>query len=195
MTVFGRDSLLTAWMALPVDQGLARGTLRTLARHQGTVVDARRDEQPGRILHEIRHGMDSVDALGGGSVYYGSVDATPLFVMLLGELHRWGHRRADVDALLPAADRALDWVERYGDRDGDGFVEYLRSYGARPAPPGLEGLVRRHQLRRRAARRATASRSPRCRATPTRRTSPAPRSPSTWATGVRRSAARNGRPR
>ncbi len=127
MTVFGRDSLLTAWMALPVDQGLARGTLRTLARHQGTVVDARRDEQPGRILHEIRHGMDSVDALGGGTVYYGSVDATPLFVMLLGELYRWGHRRSDVDALLPAADRALDWVERYGDRDGDGFVEYLRS--------------------------------------------------------------------
>jgi glycogen debranching enzyme len=127
MTVFGRDSLLTAWMALPVDQGLARGTLRTLARHQGTVVDARRDEQPGRILHEIRHGMDSVDALGGGSVYYGSVDATPLFVMLLGELHRWGHNRADIEALLPSADRALDWLATYGDRDGDGFVEYLRS--------------------------------------------------------------------
>ena len=127
MTVFGRDSLLTAWMALPLDQGLARGTLRTLARHQGTVVDARRDEQPGRILHEIRHGMDSVDALGGGSVYYGSVDATPLFVMLLGELHRWGHGRADIEAMLPAADRALAWVETYGDRDGDGFVEYLRS--------------------------------------------------------------------
>jgi glycogen debranching enzyme len=127
MTLFGRDSLLTAWMALPVDQGLARGTLRTLARHQGRVVDARRDEQPGRILHEIRHGMDSVDALGGGSVYYGSVDATPLFVMLLGELQRWGHSRAEIEALLPAADRALAWIETYGDRDGDGFVEYRRS--------------------------------------------------------------------
>jgi glycogen debranching enzyme len=69
MTIFGRDSLLTAWMALPLDQSLAVGTLRTLARYQGAVVEPRRDEQPGRILHEIRHGMDSVGALGGGSVY------------------------------------------------------------------------------------------------------------------------------
>jgi glycogen debranching enzyme len=127
MTIFGRDSLLTAWMALPLDQSLAVGTLRTLARSQGAVVEPRRDEQPGRILHEIRHGMDSVGALGGGSVYYGSADATPLFVMLLGELHRWGLAAADVDALLPAADRALGWVEGYGDRDGDGYVEYQRA--------------------------------------------------------------------
>src|SRR5262249_18928748 len=61
-----------------------------------------------------------------GRIYYGSVDATPLFVMLLGELRRWGNRREEVDALLPAADRALEWIDRYGDRDGDGYVEYLR---------------------------------------------------------------------
>ena len=71
MTVFGRDSLLAAWMALPLDQSLALGTLRTLARFQGTVVDPRSDEEPGRILHEMRYGMDSARALGGGSVYYG----------------------------------------------------------------------------------------------------------------------------
>ncbi len=127
MTVFGRDSLLTAWMALPLDRSLAVGTLRTLARHQGNVVDPRRDEQPGRILHEIRHGMDSLHALGGGSVYYGSADATPLFVMLLGELHNWGVPRADIEALLPAADRAIDWLLHYGDADGDGYVEYERA--------------------------------------------------------------------
>jgi glycogen debranching enzyme len=127
MTVFGRDSLLTAWMALLVDQSLALGTLRTLARFQGTTVDPRSDEEPGRILHEMRYGMDTARALDGGTVYYGSIDATPLFVMLLGELHDWGADPADVTELLPAADRALEWVQRYGDRDGDGFVEYERA--------------------------------------------------------------------
>jgi glycogen debranching enzyme len=127
MTVFGRDSLLTAWMALLVDQSLALGTLRTLAQHQGTRVDLRSDQQPGRILHEMRFGMDTSRSLTGGGVYYGSVDATPLFVMLLGELHRWGLDPADLADLLPAADRALEWIEQYGDRDGDGFVEYQRA--------------------------------------------------------------------
>ena len=65
--------------------------------------------------------------LGGSSVYYGTVDATPLFVMLLGELRRWGLERRVVDELLPHADRALDWIVNYGDQDGDGFVEYGRS--------------------------------------------------------------------
>ena len=126
MTVFGRDSLLTAWMALPLDQSLAVGTLRTLAQYQGRVVDLRSDEEPGRILHEMRDGMDSTRALGGGSVYYGSIDSTPLFVMLLGEMYRWGVPPSDLDELLPAADRAIAWIEQYGDRDGDGFIEYLR---------------------------------------------------------------------
>jgi glycogen debranching enzyme len=127
MTVFGRDSLLTAWMALLLDPGLALGTLRTLARFQGTEVEPRSDQEPGKILHEMRFGADSAHSLGGGTVYYGSIDSTPLFVMLLGELHLWGADPADVAELLPAADRALDWVEQYGDRDGDGFVEYERA--------------------------------------------------------------------
>ena len=71
--------------------------------------------------------MDAARSLGGGSVYYGSIDSTPLFVMLLGELHLWGAEPADVAELLPAADRALDWIEQYGDRDGDGYVEYERA--------------------------------------------------------------------
>jgi glycogen debranching enzyme len=127
MTLFGRDSLLTSWMALLVDPDLALGVLQTLARFQGAEVDPRRDEEPGRILHEMRFGTATSLSLGGGSVYYGTADATPLFVMLLGELRRWGLAHEVVDQLLPHADRAMAWIEDFGDADGDGFVEYKRA--------------------------------------------------------------------
>jgi glycogen debranching enzyme len=127
MTVFGRDSLLTAWMALLVDPDLARGVLETLARFQGEDVDPRHDEEPGRILHEMRFGAAGSLSLGGGSIYYGTADATPLFVMLLGEMRRWGVARELVDDLLPNALRAIEWIERFGDSDGDGYVEYRRA--------------------------------------------------------------------
>jgi glycogen debranching enzyme len=126
MTLFGRDSLLTAWMALPLDVGLALGTLRRLADTQGRRVDPINEEQPGRILHELRLGPASTDVLGGNH-YYGTVDATPLFVMLLAESWRWGADEATVRALLPAADAALSWIDEHGDRDRDGFVEYQRA--------------------------------------------------------------------
>ena len=127
MTLFGRDSLLTSWMLLPFDPSVALGTLQTLAYLQGSKSDPLTEEEPGRILHEVRSGLDSELALGGANIYYGSIDATPLFVMLLGELRRWGLATSDVDALLPHADRALDWIEQSGDRDGDGFIEYQRA--------------------------------------------------------------------
>ncbi|MEX0663220.1 MAG: glycogen debranching N-terminal domain-containing protein [Acidimicrobiia bacterium] len=127
MTVFGRDSLLTSWMSMLVDPDLALGTLQTLARYQGENVNPLTEEEPGRILHEMRFGESARLSLGGGNVYYGSVDATPLFVMVLGELQRWGTRAEDVDALLPFADRALTWIDEFGDRDGDGYVEYMRT--------------------------------------------------------------------
>jgi glycogen debranching enzyme len=127
MTVFGRDSLITSWMAMLVDSDLALGTLQTLSQLQGQTVNPLTEEEPGRILHEMRFGESAHLSLGGGSVYYGSVDATPLFVMVLGELQRWGNRRDEVDALLPSADKALAWIEHYGDRDGDGYVEYQRT--------------------------------------------------------------------
>ena len=127
MTLFGRDSLLTSWMLLPVDPTGALGTLQTLAQLQGNRVDPLTEEEPGRILHEVRAGLDAEVALGGGNLYYGSIDSTPLFVMLLGELRRWGLATSEVDALIPHADRALEWIEQYGDRDGDGFVEYQRA--------------------------------------------------------------------
>ena len=126
MALFGRDSLLTAYMALAMAPRLALGTLQTLAGHQGVREDPRTEEQPGRILHEVRFGAEASLALGGGNVYYGSVDATPLFVLVLGELWRWGLSAEELEDLLPAADRALDWVTKYGDIDGDGFVEYKR---------------------------------------------------------------------
>lgn len=126
MTLFGRDSLITSWMCLPWGLDLARGTLRALAERQGRQVDPLSEEEPGKILHEVRLGLDESVALGASATYYGSVDATPLFVMLLAEAARWGLPATEVAELLPAADRAISWIEEYGDADGDGFVEYAR---------------------------------------------------------------------
>jgi glycogen debranching enzyme len=132
MTVFGRDSLLTGWMSLIAEPDLARGVLETLARFQGRDANPATEEAPGKFLHEMRFGAATGLALGGGDVYYGSVDATPLFVMLLGELRRWGLADEVVTRLLPHADAALGWIEHFGDRDGDGYVEYQRA-----TPAGL----------------------------------------------------------
>jgi len=126
MTVFGRDSLLTAYMCLIAESRLAEGVLETLARFQGSVVNPETEEEPGKILHEMRFGSAARPSLSSGEVYYGSIDATPLFVMLLGELRRWGLADDVVDRLLPHADRALAWIDEFGDRDGDGYVEYER---------------------------------------------------------------------
>lgn len=126
MTLFGRDSLWASLMAMPVDPSLALGTLQTLADRQGRAVDVMSEEEPGKILHEVRFDVSTGLALGGKSAYYGSVDATPLFVALLGEMSRWGFAADTVAALMPHIDRALEWIRDYGDKDGDGFVEYER---------------------------------------------------------------------
>jgi len=115
MTVFGRDALLTGWMALPLSPDLAYGALEVLADRQGSRRDPLTEEQPGRILHEVR--ADAA-APGGSRAYYGTVDATPMFVMLLAEAHRWGMPAERVAALLPAADAAVEWLRTTGDRDG-----------------------------------------------------------------------------
>jgi len=124
MALFGRDSLLTALMTLPFDSSLALGTLTTLAARQGATHDLITEEQPGKILHEVRFGPAGVLALGGSGAYYGCVDATPLFVVLLGELVRWRGLDEQTAALVPHADRALAWMDEHGDRDGDDFLEY-----------------------------------------------------------------------
>ena len=126
MTLFGRDSLWASEMSMPVDPSLALGTLQTLADRQGSVVDPMSEEEPGKILHEVRLDVSSGLSLGGKSVYYGSVDATPLFLVVLGSVSRWGFAKDTIAALLPHADRALEWIRDYGDKDGDGFVEYER---------------------------------------------------------------------
>ncbi|WP_372594641.1 glycogen debranching N-terminal domain-containing protein [Actinotalea sp.] len=127
MALFGRDALLTSLMLLPLDRELALGTLRTLAELQGSRLHEATEEEPGRIAHEARFGPRAARELSDGNVYYGTADATPLFVVLLEELHRFGAPLAELVPLLPHADRALEWVETYGDRDGDGFVEYERA--------------------------------------------------------------------
>ena len=133
MTLFGRDSILTAWMALLVDHDLARGVLRSLAELQGQTDNPTTEEQPGKILHEVRFDPATARSLGGHNIYYGTADATPLFVMLLAEYWRWTGDRDLVTDLLPHADRAIEWIWASGDRDDDGFVEYERAN-----PTGLE---------------------------------------------------------
>jgi glycogen debranching enzyme len=120
-------------MALLIDPGLGLATAHVLARLQGTASDDRTEEQPGRILHEIRDGHGASLALDQGEIYYGTADATPLFVMLVHELWRWGVPLDRLRPLLPHVDAALDWVAGPGDDDGDGFVEYSRA-----TPVGLE---------------------------------------------------------
>ena len=134
MTVFGRDSLLTSFQALPFVPELAETTLRVLAKYQATEVDDFRDAEPGKILHEIRFGELTQFDERPHSPYYGTADATPLFLVLLEELERWTGNTDLVRELEPAARAALDWIDRWGDRDGDGYVEYER----RNTETGLE---------------------------------------------------------
>ena len=131
-TVFGRDSIIAAYQSLSLNPQLAVDTLRVLARYQGKEENDWRDEQPGKILHEYRDGEMTRDGEMPFGPYYGSVDATPLFLVLLSETLNWTSDEQLVEELLPNAYAALDWIDRYGDLDGDGFVEYLRR-----SPKGL----------------------------------------------------------
>ena len=123
MTLFGRDTLITSFQELLLGPGPAAAALRALAEAQAEVDDAERDAEPGKIVHELRRGKT---ALVWTDRYYGTVDATPLFLVLLSELWRWSGDDGVVRELEHAARSALRWIDVYGDRDGDGFVEYLR---------------------------------------------------------------------
>nr|WP_206067639.1 glycogen debranching N-terminal domain-containing protein [Nonomuraea sp. FMUSA5-5] len=131
LTLFGRDSIWAARMLLPLGTRLAAGTLRVLARRQGTKVDATSGEAPGKIMHELRrHDYDlETSGLQLPAAYYGTIDATPLWICLLHDTWRWGLPDAEVAALLPALEAALGWLGSDGDADGDGFLEYIDTSG------------------------------------------------------------------
>lgn len=126
-TLFGRDSIITALSVLPFNPSIAIGTLETLAGLQGEKVDDLRDEQPGKIVHEVRHGeMAATNEVPFGR-YYGSIDSTPLFLWLLGRCIITTGNLELAERLWPNVERAFEWIERWGDRDGDGYVEYVRA--------------------------------------------------------------------
>ena len=123
MTVFGRDSIITGIQTLLLGPELGRSVLEELAELQATEDDPDIDAEPGKIVHEVRRGKASESWFAR---YYGTVDATPLYLVLLSEVWRWTDDTRLVTALREPAMRALEWIDRYGDRDGDGFVEYER---------------------------------------------------------------------
>lgn len=129
----GRDSLLTSYQALPFAPELARTTLRALATRQAVEWDDLRDAEPGKILHELRGGRPAGTGRGPRSPYYGSADATPLFLVLLDEYVRWTGDHHLARTLEPQARLALRWLDWYADLDGDGYVEY-RTRNPRAGP-------------------------------------------------------------
>jgi glycogen debranching enzyme len=129
VALFGRDSCITALEMLPYEPRIAATTLHVLASYQGTKERPERDEEPGKILHELRIGEQANLHEVPFTPYYGTIDATLLFLVLLGEYLRWTSDMVLFEQLQPHVDAALTWIARSGDADGDGFVEYRRRAG------------------------------------------------------------------
>jgi glycogen debranching enzyme len=129
VTLFGRDSAMVAIQTLPYGPGLARETLQLLASYQAQEIDSYRDAEPGKILHELRRGeLARLGAVPQSPAYYGTIDATLLFLILLAEYVNWS---GDVDlarTLRPNVDAALRWIESNADHDGDGYIDYVGEY-------------------------------------------------------------------
>ena len=153
MTMFGRDSIFTSLQALPFTPELAATTLVALGNWQGVRLDDFRDEDPGRILHEMRYGEMTAFEERPHSPYYGNADATPLYVVLLDEYERWTGDTKLVSDLEGEARAALNWIDQYADLMGNGYVSYRR----RNEETGRTGISRP------AARRCRAFSSTICR--------------------------------
>nr|WTA65339.1 glycogen debranching protein [Micromonospora sp. NBC_00855] len=145
LAVFGRDTLITAYQSVSCGPDVARGALITLAAHQGTAVDDFSDEEPGKILHEFRSGELTQLGIMPYGPCFGSADTTQLWLILLSEYWRWTGDDALVQRLRPNADAALRWIDNFGDRDGDGYVEYatrspegMRNHCWRDSPDGVQ---------------------------------------------------------
>ena len=152
VALFGRDSLIAGHQARAFLPGQVMDTLAALADRQGRVSDRGNEEEPGKILHEVR--LTPRAWLGEGTVsgarpYYGTIDATPLFLILYGTALRWGASRPQLEELLPAARAAAGWMRGPGDPDGDGLLEYAPDGPAVAEQPGMEGLGGRGPVRRR----------------------------------------------
>ncbi|MFW5736447.1 MAG: glycogen debranching N-terminal domain-containing protein [Halanaerobium sp.] len=124
---FGRDGLITGLQMMILNSETAKSILRTLAEHQGETRDTSRDEEPGKIFHELRFGeMANLNQIPH-TPYYGTADATPLFLILIAKYYNWSADLTFVKELLPHIKKALNWINKYGDKDEDGFVEYESS--------------------------------------------------------------------
>lgn len=156
VAVFGRDAIIASLQALPVHPLFAVGTLQKLAQWQAQEVDPERDAEPGKICHEMRVGEWAHFGTIPHSPYYGTADATPLYLLLLGETYRWLGDASLLHRFRPVAERCLEWIDRWGDRDGDGFQEYApqspvgyRNHAWRDAEDGVldeQGAFPKHPI-------------------------------------------------
>ncbi len=144
MALFGRDSLIASLQAMVAQPAAALGTLESLARWQSDVDDPERDAEPGKIPHELRVGEWAHFGVIPHRPYYGTADATPLYLLLLAQSFRWSGDARGLEAFQGTAERCLEWIDRHGDRDGDGFQEYAprtprgyRNQGWRDAHDGV----------------------------------------------------------
>ncbi|MDI6601730.1 MAG: amylo-alpha-1,6-glucosidase [Thermoanaerobacteraceae bacterium] len=124
--LFGRDSIITSLFMIMANPEVAKGTLSILSRHQGSRIDKWSDEEPGKILHEYREGELANANVVPFAPYYGSIDSTPLFIILLNEYYAWTGDREFLEEMKKPLISALDWIISYGDKDDDGFIEYMR---------------------------------------------------------------------
>jgi glycogen debranching enzyme len=165
MTVFGRDTAITSLQTLLLGPEIAIGALDALTELQARTEDAAIDAEPGKIIHEVREGRCAQTWFPR---YYGSIDSTPLYLVLLAEAWRWTDDASFVRRLRGPALLALEWIDRYGDRDGDGFVEYSRKVDSGLANQSWKDLETRSASRT-ARSQSRRSRRSRCRGTSTTR--------------------------